>query len=199
MKLNMFKEIKDAVSVRDAASFYGYTVGRGGMMCCPFHDDKHPSMKVDTRFHCFGCGADGDVINFVQMLFGLDAKQAALKLAGDFRIPVDIWKPPDVIKVKKTRERRQSLNERFQKNKIRFWKTITDYYQLLLRWREQYAPASPDEEWDERFILAVQNIDLLEYVMDCFIEGDLETQVDIINEYGRNIKEYERRINGTAD
>ena len=197
--MNMFKEIKDAVSVRDAASFYGYTVGRGGMMCCPFHDDKHPSMKVDTRFHCFGCGADGDVINFVQMLFGLDAKQAALKLAGDFRIPVDIWKPPDVIKVKKTRERRQSLNERFQKNKIRFWKTITDYYQLLLRWREQYASASPDEEWDERFILAVQNIDLLEYVMDCFIEGDLETQVDIINEYGRNIKEYERRINGTAD
>lgn len=197
--MNMFKEIKDAVSVRDAASFYGYTVGRGGMMCCPFHDDKHPSMKVDTRFHCFGCGADGDVINFVQMLFGLDAKQAALKLAGDFRIPVDIWKPPDVIKVKKTRERRQSLNERFQKNKIRFWKTITDYYQLLLRWREQYAPASPDEEWDERFVLAVQNIDLLEYVMDCFIEGDLETQVDIINEYGRNIKEYERRINGTAD
>lgn len=197
--MNMFKEIKDAVSVRDAASFYGYTVGRGGMMCCPFHDDKHPSMKVDTRFHCFGCGADGDVINFVQMLFGLDAKQAALKLAGDFRIPVDIWKPPDVIKVKKTRERRQSLNERFQKNKIRFWKTITDYYQLLLRWREQYAPASSDEEWDERFILAVQNIDLLEYVMDCFIEGDLETQVDIINEYGRNIKEYERRINGTAD
>ena len=29
------------------------------MACCPFHDDKHPSMKVDRRFHCFGCQADG--------------------------------------------------------------------------------------------------------------------------------------------
>ena len=31
-----------------------------GMACCPFHDDKNPSMKVDQRFHCFGCGADGE-------------------------------------------------------------------------------------------------------------------------------------------
>ena len=53
------------------------------MACCPFHDDKHPSMKVDRRFHCFGCQADGDVIDFTARLFGLNKKDAALKLAED--------------------------------------------------------------------------------------------------------------------
>ena len=53
------------------------------MACCPFHDDKHPSMKVDRRFHCFGCQADGDVIDFTSRLFGLNKKEAALKLAEE--------------------------------------------------------------------------------------------------------------------
>ena len=61
------------------------------MACCPFHDDKHPSMKVDRRFHCFGCQADGDVIDFTARLFGLSGKEAALKLAEQkcFRVLCD--------------------------------------------------------------------------------------------------------------
>ena len=85
----MFQEIKDAVSTKEAASFYGLKIGRSGMACCPFHNDKHPSMKVDMRFHCFGCGADGDVINYVQKMFNLDAKQAAFKLIDDFHLNID--------------------------------------------------------------------------------------------------------------
>ena len=59
------------------------------MACCPFHNDKHPSMKVDRRFHCFGCQADGDVIDFTARLFGLSSKEAALKLAEDFSVSYD--------------------------------------------------------------------------------------------------------------
>ena len=58
-------------------------VGRNGMACCPFHNDKTPSMKLDRRYHCFGCGADGDVIDFAARLFGLNKKEAALKLAEE--------------------------------------------------------------------------------------------------------------------
>ena len=61
---SVFEVVKQSVTAREAAELYGIAVGRGGMACCPFHDDRHPSMKVDTRFHCFGCGADGDVIDF---------------------------------------------------------------------------------------------------------------------------------------
>ena len=61
--------VKQSVSTREAAEFYGIRVRRNGMACCPFHDDKNPSMKVDQRFHCFGCGEDGDVIDFTAKLF----------------------------------------------------------------------------------------------------------------------------------
>jgi DNA primase len=77
---NLFSSVKEAVTVREAAEFYGIRVNRSGMACCPFHNDKNPSMKIDQRFHCFGCGADGDVINFTARLFGLGNKEAAEKL-----------------------------------------------------------------------------------------------------------------------
>ena len=53
-------------------------------MCCPFHGDKRPSMKVDSRFHCFACQADGDVIDFVGRLFQLSPYKAVEKLKNDF-------------------------------------------------------------------------------------------------------------------
>ena len=77
---NLFEVVKESISAREAAQLYGIEVRRNGMACCPFHDDKNPSMKVDTRFHCFGCGADGDVIDFTSRLYDLSPKEAAEKL-----------------------------------------------------------------------------------------------------------------------
>ena len=86
MAENVFEAVKQSVSTREAAAFYGIEVKRNGMACCPFHDDKNPSMKVDQRFHCFGCGADGDVIDFTAKLFDLSPKEAAEKLAQEMCI-----------------------------------------------------------------------------------------------------------------
>ena len=69
--MNVFEAVKQSVTTRQAASFYGIRVGRNGMVCCPFHNDRTPSMKVDSRFYCFGCGASGDVIDFSALLHGL--------------------------------------------------------------------------------------------------------------------------------
>ena len=57
--MNLFEAVKDAVPTIVAAEHYGIEVKRNGMACCPFHDDRTPSMKVDKRFHCFGCGIFG--------------------------------------------------------------------------------------------------------------------------------------------
>ena len=46
-------------------------------------------MKVDRRFYCFGCGATGDVIDFVSRLHGIGSREAALMLAQDFSIPYE--------------------------------------------------------------------------------------------------------------
>ncbi len=85
--MNVFEAVKQSVTTRQAAEHFGIRVGRNGMCVCPFHADKHPSMKVDRRFHCFGCQADGDVIDFVSRLEAVSPKEAALMLAQAFPIP----------------------------------------------------------------------------------------------------------------
>ena len=75
--MNVFEAVKGNVTARQAAEMYGVQVSRHGMAVCPFHNDKNPSMKVDKRFHCFACQADGDAVDFVSRLFGLPGKEAA--------------------------------------------------------------------------------------------------------------------------
>ena len=94
--MNVFEAVKGNVTARQAAEMYGIPVNRHGMAVCPFHNDKNPSMKLDMRFHCFACQADGDAIDFVSRLFGLSGKEAAMKLADDFSIPYDARKEPSV-------------------------------------------------------------------------------------------------------
>lgn len=84
--MNVFEAVKPNITTRQAAEMYGIKVNRHGMAVCPFHNDKNPSMKVDKRFHCFACQADGDAVDFVSRLFGLPSKEAAMKLADDFGI-----------------------------------------------------------------------------------------------------------------
>ena len=84
----------------------GYAVkGRGEWreMICPFHDDRHPSMKVDTRYYCFGCGAgskdttgQSDVIAFVQWVEQCGYVEAVKKL-GD-RVGISIERDPGLEK-----------------------------------------------------------------------------------------------------
>ena len=85
--MTIFEAVKSTVTPRMAAEHYGLSVSHNGMVCCPFHDDRHPSMKLyDDHFHCFGCQATGDVIEFTSKLFGITALEAAQKLAADFGI-----------------------------------------------------------------------------------------------------------------
>ena len=87
--MNIFETVKQSVTTRQAAERYGIRVERNGMCRCPFHDDSTPSMKLDRRYYCFGCGATGDVIDFVSQLRGIGSKEAAILLAQDFAIPYE--------------------------------------------------------------------------------------------------------------
>lgn len=93
--MNVYEAVKDAVSARQVAEYYGIKVTRRGMACCPFHRDRHPSMKLNQRFHCFGCQADGDVIDFVARYFDLPAREAVEKLAEGFGICYEEGHLPD--------------------------------------------------------------------------------------------------------
>lgn len=88
--MNVFEEVKKYVTAKQVAENYGLRVNRNGMSCCPFHKDKHPSMKIDNlHYHCFGCSAHGDAIGYVAQMFGLSQYDAACKIIEDFGLPVE--------------------------------------------------------------------------------------------------------------
>ena len=136
--MNVFEDVKQSVTTRQAAEHYGIRVGRNGMACCPFHNDKTPSMKLDRRYHCFGCGADGDVIDFAAALYGLGKKEAAVQLAQDFGLSYEDWKPPG--KAKKPKPRQKSPEEQFQEAKSRCFRILADYLHTCFGHGERIMP-----------------------------------------------------------
>ena len=102
--MTIYEKAKSLVTAREAAEHYGLSVNSRGMALCPFHDDHNPSMKLDERFHCFGCGEDGDVIDFTAKFFNLTLREAAQKLIDDFGNGVELSytpappEPPDPAK-----------------------------------------------------------------------------------------------------
>ena len=87
--MSIFDVVKENITAKQVAEYYGFKVNRSGMICCPFHKDKTPSMKVEKRFYCFGCGEKGDAIDFVAKHDGLSLKEAAVKIASDFGLESD--------------------------------------------------------------------------------------------------------------
>ena len=191
---SVFEVVKQSVTVREAAELYGIAVGRGGMACCPFHDDRHPSMKVDARFHCFGCGADGDVIDFIARLYDLSPKEAAEKLAQDFGLAYDSKAPP-----RRNYVRQKSEAQARKEKREHGWRVLTDYYHLLRKWEADYSPKTPDEDPHPRFLEAIQKKDYMGYLLDTFLDSSTEEQDQWIAEHTAEISAIGRRVNIMAD
>ena len=191
--MSIYKIVKENVTVRQAAEHYGVEVQRNGMCCCPFHDDRHPSMKLnEDYFYCFGCGAHGDVIEFTARLFGLTNYEAVKKLAYDFGLDPD--KPPAAAALKKPE---YPLAKAFQRDEMHCQRVLCGYLHLLEDWKERYAPSSPEEEWDDRFVEACQMLDRAEYLVDVLTFEELEVRVktvDMLKEDG-TIDRLEERLN----
>lgn len=140
--MTLFELVKQNICVPDAAEHYGLQVNRNGMCSCPFHEDRHPSMKLNKRyFYCFGCGATGDVIDFTARLYNLSPKEAAEKLAQDFGIDPD--KPPAAAIALPKPER--PLLKAYRQEEVRCLRVLCDYLHLLEGWKQNYAPSHPDE------------------------------------------------------
>lgn len=78
-----YNKIKRTISPIEAAQRYGSV--KHGFMCCPFHAEKTPSLKLyGDHFHCFGCGAHGDVIDLTAALLGCSKSEAAKRLEAGF-------------------------------------------------------------------------------------------------------------------
>ena len=163
---NIFAVVRESVTARQAAERYGFPVNRSGMICCPFHNDRHPSMKVDERYYCFGCHETGDAINFVAKLYGLSNYEAARKLAQDFGIDP---RTPVAAAVPKGKAVWQQRKDEGYCAAI-----LIKYENLLKKWQNQYSPATPDDPWDERFASACKTLPGISDLLDCLYSPDAE-------------------------
>ena len=173
--MSIFEIVKETVSVRQAAEYYGLKLNRTNMVCCPFHHDRHPSLKLnDDYFFCFGCGAKGDVIDLVARLFNLTSLQAAQKLAADFGLNP---KPPTAAAMVKPKH---PYIRQFREDEMLCFRVLTDYLHLLEDWKVRYAPKTLDDTLDDRFVEACQMHCHIEYMADILTVGGLEERVALV-------------------
>ena len=195
MSANVFETVKQSITIREAAERYGIEVGRNSMACCPFHDDKNPSMKLNKDyFYCFGCGATGDVIGLTARLYNLSPKEAAEKLAQDFGLIYDSQAPP-----RRNYVRQKTEAQKFQESRDHAFRVLADYFHLLRKWEMGYTPKTPEEPMHPRFLEAVQQKDYIGYLLDSFLEDSPEEQKLWIAEHQSTIANLERRVNIMAD
>ena len=177
--MRIFEIVKENVNLREAAELYGIDVNRYGKALCPFHNDRNPSLYVaDDHYYCFACGEHGDVIAFVGKLFQLSPYDAARKLMADFHLSPD--KPPSAaaLHAKRIRTEAQQLRE----NERLCFSVLSDYARVLRDWKVQYAPQSPAEAPDARFIEACHKLDRTEYYLDILCVGDSYERAEVIQQ-----------------
>ena len=183
--MRIFEIVKENVNLREAAELYGIDVNRYGKALCPFHNDRNPSLYVaDDHYYCFACGEHGDVIDFVGRLFQLSPYDAARKLAADFHLSPD--KPPSAaaLHAKCVQTEAQQLRE----NERLCVSVLSDYARVLRSWKVQYAPQSPAEAPDERFVEACHKLDEVEYYLDILTSGNSYERSEVIHQQMANGK-----------
>ena len=140
-------------------------------------------MKVDSRFHCFGCGADGDVIDFTAKLFQLSLRQAAEKLAADFGLSATGHFPPFLCKsVEKPLSQKEQL-----------YKILCSYRSLLVHWCITYAPQNPEEALHPCFVTSLHYADRVQYLLDILSQGSLHEKQLLLN--GKEVTALGKAIN----
>lgn len=210
--MNIFKSVKEAVSVMDAASFYGIKVNRSGLCNCLFHNDKTPSMKVDVRYYCFGCGATGDVIDFVGKLFGLSPLDAAKKIVADFNvIDNDNYQSSNSNAYNNCADHTPSHVTNpgiIQKNNEYQLKRALDLYvrdalfslhkykEKLLTFKNKYAPSSIEEldTCHPLFEEALKNLGKIDWMIDELTFGFRDEQITFITNYKGEIEHVKTRL-----
>ena len=119
--------------------------------------------------------SQGDVIDLVARLFDLSSYEAAQKLAADFGLDP---KPPTAAAMVKPK---RPYIRQFRENEMLCFRVLTDYLHLLEDWKIRYAPKTPEDALDDRFVEACQMHCYIEYMADVLTVGDLEERVALVD------------------
>lgn len=160
--------VKQALDLRDVVARYGLEPDRHGYVKCPFHSEKTGSMKVwRDHYKCFGCGAHGDVISFVQSYEHTEFPEAMETLNRDFALglPFDDEKTP--LKVLRERQKRAQEAEKAREGQRLSELKLAQIARLSFAWAEYDATikARPVPD-NEKTATAYRMRDYIGYLLD---------------------------------
>lgn len=153
--MGLAEQIKDLVSIPEALRMYGIDEGRHHRIPCPIHGGKDANFAyTDKVYHCWVCGAKGDVISLTMALFGIGFGQALTRLNNDFQLGLTAEKPTaqsQAVAKKRSEARRAELARREWDKKV--YLALAGYHARLMR---MGADTDELERWlDENIEMAV--------------------------------------------
>jgi CHC2 zinc finger len=168
----MIADRKSQIDIANVIQQTGVELRRG-MGCCPFHDDKTGSFKVYADgYHCFGCGAHGDVIDFVQRKYELTFKQA-LRHLGIESGPLTTEDRAKTRQQKLERERRAAFEKKVD--------AAVDYLSVLIRGTYKAASGWKNEKDFADNCEILEPLALLEHYHEILATGLYSEKVEVCN------------------
>ena len=200
--MNIFSEVKEYLTARQVAESYGLQIKRNGTACCPFHNDKHPSMKIDRNYHCFACGVGGDVIDYVSRMFGLSQYDAACKLIEDFRLPIEVKNHKELSRQEKECIRKESTEQkRIVQIKERFKRWCICTIDLLKDALTQIQEVSifligkpPDVIFCEEYAQILHVEPIINYWLDILCMGSMEEKQELFIKGRKEVDRIAERV-----
>lgn len=120
MSNRIAEQITELVSIPDVLNRYGYGLGKNKRIPCPIHNGKDSNFAyTDTVYHCWTCGASGNVINLIRELFGLNFGQALIKINCDFGLGLTSKRPSYRDRVNASKRKKQKKLEKLEKQRKR--------------------------------------------------------------------------------
>lgn len=204
--MSIFSEVKEYLTARQAAESYGLQVKRNGLACCPFHNDKHPSMKIDKNYHCFACGVGGDVIDYVSRMYGLSQYDAALKLIEDFRLPISVsgkvtfneQEKARIRKEKAEKERIIHIRERFEKWCNQSIDVLRDCLPEIEKTGFFLQDKPPDIVFSDDYAQMLHAVPIINYWLDILCMGETAEKQELFIKDRKEVEKLVQRVRSSG-
>lgn len=188
--MNIFDDVKQALNIREVLEYYGVNVDRAGKFVCPFHSDHKPSAGIkNDYFHCFACGAGGDVITFTAKFHGLSNYEACKKLAADFGLSIATEPQTAIDRLRADRERAKRQEEQKKRAELEeltkhTGRVLAEYHRYLYWGRRSYPFGH------EAHTRSLQWLEYAEFLYNSFDENPEEFSI----KYREQVAEIENRL-----
>ena len=204
--LSIFSEVKEYLTARQVAEYYGLQAKRNGLACCPFHDDKHPSMKIDKNYYCFACGAGGDAVDYASRMFGLSQYDAALKLIEDFQLPISVrgkatfneQEKARIRKEKAEKERIIHIKERFRKWCNQSIDILRDCLLEVEKIENFLRDKPPDIVFSDDYAQILHAAPIMNYWLDILCMGETAEKQELFIKNRREVEKLVQRVRSSG-